>query len=70
MKTLKELQFEITKDDDLYKRLENKCSLEQMLNLTQEQAAEEEVTWHLGDPSWYDFVKGKIEKFGGRIVWE
>lgn len=67
MKTLKEMGFEVNKEDDIYKRLDG--NLDKIMNLTQEQAASEEIAWNLGS-DWFDFFEDKVNKFGGRIVWD
>jgi hypothetical protein len=67
MKTLKEIEFEPDCGDDIYKRFDG--DIESIMKLSQEKAIREEIIYQLGT-DWYDILKGKIEKFGGRIVWD
>lgn len=69
MATLKEIGFELEPGDDLKKRFPFHTD-EDLLNLSQERAFTEEVSYKLGGYGWYDFFVSKIEKFGGAINWD
>lgn len=68
MKTLRELEFEVEPDDDVYKMLDG--DIEACLDLTQKEAVMLELAYIMGNRFTFDTFKSKVEKFGGNIVWE
>ena len=69
MKTLRDLR--IAPSFDLIDRLGDSVDpYETALDLFQEDAVREECGWRLGDPSWFEWFKLIVERYGGKIVFE
>jgi len=66
MKTLKEIG--IKPSIDLLDRMDG--NVESCNQLTQAEAVAEECGWTFGDSGWYGWFASKVNRYGGKIVYE